>query len=149
MIYNLFSGILTVNDYNFIVMQKNDLDIVQDIYNYYIENSTATFHTQKLSIEQLKEFVTFSKDEIKKLKQITAIHPMQVTPYYISLIDWSNPSDPIRKMVIPSLSELDLQGSYDTSGEAESTKLRGLQHKYSETALILATNRCATYCRLA
>jgi lysine 2,3-aminomutase len=72
---------------------------------------------------------------------------MQVTPYYFSLIDWSNPDDPIRKMVIPSLNELNLEGSYDTSGELENTKLRGLQHKYSETALILATNRCATYCR--
>jgi lysine 2,3-aminomutase len=43
--------------------------------------------------------------------------------------------------------ELNLQGSYDTSGEAENTKLRGLQHKYRETALVLATNRCATFCR--
>jgi lysine 2,3-aminomutase len=72
---------------------------------------------------------------------------MQVTPYYLSLIDWNNPDDPIRKMVIPSLNELNLEGSYDTSGELENTKLQGLQHKYSETALILATNRCATYCR--
>jgi lysine 2,3-aminomutase len=72
---------------------------------------------------------------------------MQVTPYYFSLIDWSNPDDPIRKMAIPSLNELNLEGSYDTSGELENTKLQGLQHKYSETALILATNRCATYCR--
>ena len=72
---------------------------------------------------------------------------MQVTPYYFSLIDWSNPSDPIRKMAIPSLNELNLEGSYDTSGELENTKLQGLQHKYAETALILATNRCATYCR--
>jgi lysine 2,3-aminomutase len=72
---------------------------------------------------------------------------MKVTSYYLSLIDWSNSNDPIRKMVIPSLDELNLEGSYDTSGEAENTKLQGLQHKYSETALILATNRCATYCR--
>lgn len=72
---------------------------------------------------------------------------MQVTPYYFSLIDWNNPDDPIRKMAIPSLNELNLEGSYDTSGELENTKLQGLQHKYSETALILATNRCATYCR--
>ena len=50
-------------------------------------------------------------------------------------------------MVIPSVEELNLSGSYDTSGEQENTKLRGLQHKYSQTALILATNRCATYCR--
>ncbi len=72
---------------------------------------------------------------------------MQITPYYMSLIDWSDPSDPIRKMAIPSLEELSLKGSYDTSGESENTKLRGLQHKYAETALILATSRCATYCR--
>jgi KamA family protein len=99
------------------------------------------------SIEQLSKYVDLSNEETKKLKQITTRHPMNVTPYYMSLIDWSNPNDPIRKMAIPSLSELNLQGSYDTSGEVENTKLRGLQHKYSETALILATNRCATYCR--
>jgi lysine 2,3-aminomutase len=81
------------------------------------------------------------------LKLITARHPMQVTSYYLSLIDWSNTDDPIRKLAIPSLDELNLEGSYDTSGEAENTKLQGLQHKYSKTALILATNRCATYCR--
>lgn len=99
------------------------------------------------SIEQLSEYVDISHKEKKKLKRITARHPMQVTSYYLSLIDWSNTDDPIRKMAIPSLDELNLEGSYDTSGEAENTKLQGLQHKYSKTALILATNRCATYCR--
>jgi lysine 2,3-aminomutase len=29
----------------------------------------------------------------------------------------------------------------------ESTRMPGLQHKYQQTALILATNRCAAYCR--
>jgi lysine 2,3-aminomutase len=99
------------------------------------------------SIEQLSKYIDLSKEETKKLKQVTVEHPMQVTSYYLSLIDWSNPNDPIRKMAIPSLDELSLQGSYDTSGEVENTKMRGLQHKYSETALILATNRCAMYCR--
>ena len=99
------------------------------------------------SIEQLSKYVDLSHEEMKKLKRVTARHPMKVTSYYMSLIDWSNPTDPIRKMAIPSLDELSLQGSYDTSGEVENTKLQGLQHKYSETALILATNRCAMYCR--
>jgi len=72
---------------------------------------------------------------------------MRVTPYYMSLIDWNDPDDPIRKMAIPSLNEFNIQGSYDTSGEAENTKMSGLQHKYSETALILATNKSAMYCR--
>ncbi len=72
---------------------------------------------------------------------------MSITPYYASLIDWSDPDDPLRRMVIPSPEELDLAGSYDTSGELLNTKITGLQHKYSQTALILSTNRCATYCR--
>ena len=99
------------------------------------------------TIEQLRNCVDFSREEEKKLKRIVARHPMQITPYYMSLIDWHDPNDPIRKMAIPSPEELSLKGSYDTSGESENTKLRGLQHKYAETALILATSRCATYCR--
>jgi lysine 2,3-aminomutase len=99
------------------------------------------------SIEQLEKFTILSRKEKKELKQITKRHPMRVTPYYMSLIDWEDPEDPIKKMAIPSIEEFNLQGSYDTSGEAENTKMSGLQHKYSETALILATNKCAMYCR--
>ena len=105
-----------------------------------MENSICT-------VEQLKDFVDLSPKEEKKLKQITQRHPMRVTPYYMSLIDWDDPDDPIRKMAIPSIEEFNLQGSYDTSGEAENTKMSGLQYKYQETALILATNKCAMYCR--
>ncbi|MHC3129222.1 MAG: KamA family radical SAM protein [Candidatus Bathyarchaeota archaeon] len=105
-----------------------------------MENSICT-------IEQLKDFIDLSSKEEKKLKQITQNHPMRVTPYYMSLIDWNDPYDPIRKMAIPSMEEFNLQGSYDTSGEAENTKMSGLQYKYQETALILATNKCAMYCR--
>jgi len=72
---------------------------------------------------------------------------MRVSQYYMSLINWDDPQDPIKKMAAPSCDELNLEGLYDTSGEAENTKMPGLQHKYSETALILATNRCAVYCR--
>ncbi|GAI10398.1 unnamed protein product [marine sediment metagenome] len=105
-----------------------------------MENSICT-------VEQLKKYAELSDDVERKLKRIIQRHPMRITPYYMSLIDWDNPSDPIKKMAVPSLEEFNLEGSYDTSGEAENTKLPGLQHKYSETALILATNRCAIYCR--
>lgn len=99
------------------------------------------------TIGQLKDYVDVSPEKERKLKEIIARHPMRITPYYMSLIDWDDPNDPIRKMAIPSLEEASLEGAYDTSGEAENTQLRGLQHKYSETVLILATSGCATYCR--
>jgi lysine 2,3-aminomutase len=99
------------------------------------------------TVEQLKSHVELSSDEEKQLEQVIRIHPMRISPYYMSLINWNDPHDPIRKIAVPCFEELNLEGSYDTSGEAENTKMPGLQHKYSETALILATNRCATYCR--
>jgi lysine 2,3-aminomutase len=99
------------------------------------------------TVKQLKEYVDLAPNEEKQLEQVAHIHPMRISHYYLSLIDWNDPYDPIRKMVVPSVEELNLEGVYDTSGEAENTKMPGLQHKYAETALILATNRCATYCR--
>jgi lysine 2,3-aminomutase len=99
------------------------------------------------SVEQLANYVDLSSREKEQLEQVVRAHPMCVSPYYMSLINWNDPHDPIRKMALPSLEELNLEGFYDTSGEAENTKMPGLQHKYAETALILATNRCATYCR--
>lgn len=98
-------------------------------------------------ITQLGEYVKLTPKEEGQLRRVVERHPMRITRYYMSLIDWSDPDDPIRKMIVPSVGELNLSGSYDTSGEQESTKMPGLQHKYSQTALILATNRCASYCR--
>ena len=99
------------------------------------------------TIDQLKKYTDLSHDIEMKLNEIIKRHPMRITPYYMNLIDWDNPSDPIKKMAIPSLDEFNLEGSYDTSGELENTKIHGLQHKYFQTALILSTNKCATYCR--
>jgi lysine 2,3-aminomutase len=99
------------------------------------------------SISELKKFVDLSADQEEQIKQAIKVHPMRVSLYYLSLINWEDPHDPIRKMAVPAAEELNSDGYYDTSGEAENTKMPGLQHKYSETALILVTNRCATYCR--
>ncbi|MBD3367767.1 MAG: KamA family radical SAM protein [Candidatus Eisenbacteria bacterium] len=98
-------------------------------------------------LDELAATGRLSRTEVDALRAVTERHPMRVTPYYLSLIDWSDPDDPIRRMAIPSPSERSLLGSYDTSGERENTKLTGLQHKYASTALVLVTNRCAVYCR--
>ncbi len=99
------------------------------------------------TIEQLAEYIEFTPKEENQLREIIERHPMRITRYYMSLIDRNDPNDPIRRMAVPSEGELDMLGSYDTSGERENTKMPGLQHKYLQTALILATNNCAAYCR--
>jgi lysine 2,3-aminomutase len=99
------------------------------------------------TVEQLRRYVDLGPREEKQLRHIIGLHPMRIPRYYAGLIDWDDPADPLRRIAVPDAAELDLAGSYDTSGEQQSTKLPGLQHKYAQTALVLATNRCALYCR--
>ena len=86
-------------------------------------------------------------DDQETVEKIPHRNPMRIPPYYQNLIDWDDPDDPIRKMSVPSALEDIGDGELDTSGESTNTKIRSLQHKYSETALILSTHECAMYCR--
>lgn len=74
-------------------------------------------------------------------------HPVSIPTYYLNLIDKSDIFDPIKKLSVPSVNELDDSGDYDTSGEVSNTKFVGLQHKYNTTVLVLTTNSCFMYCR--
>ncbi len=99
------------------------------------------------SMDGLVQKLGLSPEEAARREEIAERFPMMITPYYLSLVDTSNPDDPIARMCIPSADEMDPDGEFDTSGEASNTKLEGLQHKYPPTVLLLSTNQCAMYCR--
>ena len=99
------------------------------------------------TLEDLKKHLPINPKEHELLQTVIETHPMSISQYYLSLINPNDPKDPIRRMIVPSIQELNPAGRYDTSGEKLNTKTVGLQHKYAQTALILATNRCGAYCR--
>lgn len=99
------------------------------------------------SAQDLREYTHLSASEMETLQGIVDNHPMRITPYYLDLIDWDDPDDPIRKMAIPTVEEDLLYGEFDTSGEEENTRFQGLQHKYQATVLLLTTSDCAMFCR--
>ncbi|MEZ5106479.1 MAG: N-acetyltransferase family protein [Draconibacterium sp.] len=41
-------------------ISENSLPEVKKIYDWYIKNSTATFHTEPIEIDQLKDFIYFN-----------------------------------------------------------------------------------------
>ncbi|MBS7526426.1 KamA family radical SAM protein [Fusibacter paucivorans] len=99
------------------------------------------------SVDSLRDFLPMSEEEVLSYRKIAKKFPISSTQYYLNLIDIDDPHDPIRKMAIPTISEFDMDGTFDTSGESQNTKMKGLQHKYEQTALLLSTNKCAMYCR--
>ena len=90
---------------------------------------------------QLREYRPLTAKEEERMDTILNKYPMRVTRYYMSLVDWEHyEDDPIYRLCVPTISENDLSGSFDTSGESSNTKLPGLQHKYRETVLVLTTH---------
>ncbi len=86
-------------------------------------------------------------EEADLLRTITERYPISIPPYYLNLVDPSDPEDPIRKLCIPSAVEIGAGGQEDQSGEGSNTVLTGVQHKYAQTTLVLTTNQCSMYCR--
>ena len=96
------------------------------------------------NIEQIEQI---PKAEREKLKAVADTHSFRVSEYYLGLIDWNDPADPIRRLVIPNLAELTNWGHLDASNEAANTVVQGVQHKYPDTALLLCNEACGSYCR--
>ncbi len=95
-------------------------------------------------IDQLEQL---SQAEKAELKQVTEKSAFRANDYYLSLIDWDDPNDPIRTVIIPALHELDEWGRLDPSDEENYTIMPGLEHKYHSTALLLVSNVCEGICR--
>jgi len=85
--------------------------------------------------------------ERERLAQVADRYAFRANDYYLDLIDWNDPDDPIRRLIIPHEEELCDWGALDASNEAANTVRPGVQHKYHDTALLLAVEACGGYCR--
>ena len=88
-----------------------------------------------------------SPAERQALAPVAGKYAFRLNDYYLDLIDWSDPNDPIRQLVIPRGEELEDYGALDASDEGANTVARGVQHKYADTALLLCNEVCGAYCR--
>ncbi|MFA8439262.1 KamA family radical SAM protein [Pueribacillus sp. YX66] len=98
-------------------------------------------------ITDIDRITQIPEEERKKLKQITDKFVFRVNDYYLNLIDWDDPNDPIRKLVIPNENELSDYGRWDASDEDTNYVVPGCQHKYKTTALLICSEVCGAYCR--
>lgn len=86
------------------------------------------------------------KDRLS-LAPVTQQFAFRCNEYYLSLIDWDDPNDPIRRIVIPDTREVEEWGRLDPSDEKTYTVLPGVEHKYHSTVLLLVSNVCDSICR--
>jgi len=98
-------------------------------------------------LTKLAQVPQLSETERNNLEKVNEEFVFRTNDYYQSLINWDDPNDPIRRIVMPDVRELDDWGQLDASNEEKYTKVKGLEHKYTSTALLLVNEVCAAYCR--
>jgi len=101
-------------------------------------NSTADF----------KGVINLTKSE-KRALDAGGLFRVDITPYFVSLIDPDDPQDPVRRQVIPTDAEVSTFTGMmeDSLAEDAHSPVPGLVHRYPDRALMLVTTQCASYCR--
>jgi lysine 2,3-aminomutase len=99
-------------------------------------------------VEKLSELINLSPSE-KKALETKNLFRVDITPYFISLINPDDPNCPLRKQVIPTDKETEafVGMEEDSLSEDEYSPVKGITHRYPDRILMLVTTQCASYCR--
>ncbi len=99
-------------------------------------------------LEDFEEILELTDEEREGLSAPDKFR-VDVTPYFVSLIDPKDPNDPIRRQIIPLGRELrSFTGMMEDSlAEDRHSPVPGLVHRYPDRVLMLITTQCASYCR--
>src|SRR5512136_2746663 len=100
------------------------------------------------TVEEFEKVLPLTESERKALSS-PGLFRVDITPYFISLINPDDPDDPIRKQVVPTAAEMVPFTSMmeDSLAEDRHSPVPGLVHRYPDRVLMLVTTQCASYCR--
>src|SRR5437016_1943217 len=76
-------------------------------------------------------------------------YKMAIPPYYLNLINWDDPADPIRRQALAAPQELVTapEELADPIGDERWMPVPRLTHRYPDRVLIYPTYLCSMYCR--
>jgi lysine 2,3-aminomutase len=100
------------------------------------------------TVEEFEKVIPLTDSERQALSAANLFR-VDITPYFISLIDPDDPDDPIRKQVVPTDIEMVPFTAMmeDSLAEDRHSPVPGLVHRYPDRVLMLVTTQCASYCR--
>ncbi|MDO0822577.1 lysine 2,3-aminomutase [Desulfosporosinus nitroreducens] len=132
-------------------MQRNykDITLWRDITEEQWNDWKWQIANRITTVEELKQVVDLTEDEIRGVNHCLETLRMAITPYYATLIDQNNHDDPIRKQAIPMALEMEKAkcDMEDPLHEESDSPVKGLTHRYPDRVLFLITDQCSMYCR--
>lgn len=100
-------------------------------------------------VETLQKVIDINEKEKEEIENSLNTLRMAITPYYATLMDYSDRDCPIRKQAVPTSKELKMGNAdmVDPLHEDVDSPVPGLTHRYPDRVLLLITDQCSMYCR--
>ncbi len=100
------------------------------------------------SSRELRQFIHLTDQEIEEIDFVGTHFSWTISPYYLSLMDPDNKTDPIRRQAIPTIYEYNSPyGEDDPMDEEYTSPAPAVTRRYPDRLIINVTNECAMYCR--
>ncbi len=94
----------------------------------------------------LSKIVKLSEAETENIISIQQKYRWGISPYYVSLID-EDRLNPVRLQCVPTLLELNEEGSADPMAEEYTNPAGTITRRYPDRVIINVTNVCSSFCR--
>lgn len=102
------------------------------------------------TVEALEQWIVLTDDERMAIEKTKAYFRWQITPYYASLMDPTDPNCPVRRQVVPKMDEMDDDFDIlelDPLEELAHSPVKNLVHNYKDRVAFCVAAECAVYCR--
>ncbi len=131
-----------IGDYHKVALWKDVTDEQWEDWRWQIKNRIT-------SLDQIAKVLILTPEEEEGIRKSRGRLSMAITPYWVTLMDASDPECPIRRQAVPSKDEFVFgpKEFVDPCAEDRDSPVSGLVHRYPDRVLLLATEQCAMYCR--
>jgi len=131
-----------IGDFRRISLWKDVSDQEWEDWHWQIKNRVHTLDT-------ISKILVLTPQEEEGIKKSNGRLSMAITPYWVTLMDETDPECPIRRQAVPLKEEFQFGSNefVDPCAEDRDSPVSGLVHRYPDRVLLLATEQCAMYCR--
>lgn len=132
----------SIGDYRKVSLWKDIPEESWEDWHWQIKNRIHT-------LEAISKILVLTPQEEEGIKKSHGRLSMAITPYWVTLMDPTDPECPIRRQAIPLIDEFRFGNKefIDPCAEDRDSPVSGLVHRYPDRVLLLGTEQCAMYCR--
>ncbi|MBL7197451.1 MAG: KamA family radical SAM protein [Candidatus Omnitrophica bacterium] len=130
-------------------LDYQQIDLYKDVNPLDWEDWHWQVKNRITQLEVISQVIKLSPQEIEGIKNAWGTMAMAITPYWLTLVDSEDAGCPIRRQAIPTIyeSQIGPHEMVDPCAEERDSVVPHLVHRYPDRVLLIATERCAVYCR--